>query len=208
MLSALTLPVSFENRPVLKLSHNNKIHGFKGNFICPNHVQVSYLKIHQFMLVWRGLPSAFCLCFQTVDLVSQAWSFLFCCAQYSPVGTGGPVGTVELGVPVSVGGIDVIILHSTCEGSGLHVPSLPHVARGYDGTSPGCWHWKNMSEFTTVVVYASTVTSLARVGGAPQSTMLTGQQKEELGYIMNHSYGPTNEMTHTETENTSYMHEL
>ena len=38
-------------------------------------------------------------------------------------------------VPVGVG---VIILHSTWEGSGLHLPSLPHVALRYDGTSPGC----------------------------------------------------------------------
>ena len=38
-------------------------------------------------------------------------------------------------VPVGAG---VIILHSTWEGSGLHFPSLPHVALRYNGTSPGC----------------------------------------------------------------------
>ena len=37
-----------------------------------------------------------------------------------------------------------------------------------------------MSEFTTVLLYASTITSLARVGGAPQSTILAGEEKEIL----------------------------
>ena len=50
---------------------------------------------------------------------------------FIPVGTGAPVGTVVVGVPVSIGGsvgIGVIILHSTWEGSGLQLPLLPHVA--------------------------------------------------------------------------------
>ena len=46
-----------------------------------------------------------------------------------------PVGINSVGVPVGVG---VIILHSTWEGSGLHLPLLPHVALRYDGASPGC----------------------------------------------------------------------
>ena len=45
-------------------------------------------------------------------------------------------GSIDsIGIPVGVG---ITILHSTCEGSGLHLPSLPHVALRYDGTSPGC----------------------------------------------------------------------
>ena len=68
-------------------------------------------------------------------------------------------------------------MHSTWEGSGLHLPLLPHVALRYDGTSPGCWHWKNISEFTVVLVYASTVTPLARAGGSLQSTTLAGEQE-------------------------------
>ena len=53
-----------------------------------------------------------------------------------PVDTGVLVGiVVPVGIPVGAG---VIILHSTWEGSGLHLPSLPHVALQYDGTSPGC----------------------------------------------------------------------
>ena len=82
------------------------------------------------------------------------------------------VGSV---VAVSVG---VVVLHSTWEGSGLHLPSLPHVALRYDRTSPGCWHWKNISEFITVLVYASTITPLLRVGGAPQSTILAGKKRK------------------------------
>ena len=46
-----------------------------------------------------------------------------------------PVGIDSAGVPVVVG---ITILHSTWEGSGLHLPSLPHVALRYDGTSSGC----------------------------------------------------------------------
>ena len=46
-----------------------------------------------------------------------------------------PVGIDSVGVPVGVG---ITILHSTRDGSGLHLPSLPHVALRYDGTSPGC----------------------------------------------------------------------
>ena len=38
---------------------------------------------------------------------------------------GIAVGIDSVGVPVGVG---VTILHSTWEGSGLHLPSLPHVA--------------------------------------------------------------------------------
>ena len=34
-----------------------------------------------------------------------------------------------------------------------------------------------MSELTTVLLYASTVTPLPRVGGAPQSTLLAGEQE-------------------------------
>ena len=45
------------------------------------------------------------------------------------------VGIDSVGVPVGVG---VIILHSTWEGFGLHLPSLPHVALRYDGISPDC----------------------------------------------------------------------
>ena len=37
-----------------------------------------------------------------------------------------------------------------------------------------------MSEFTAVLVYASTVTPLARVGGAPQSTILATKEEEAL----------------------------
>ena len=44
---------------------------------------------------------------------------------------------VQFGIAV-LAGTGVIILHSTWEGSGLHVPLLPHVALRYDGTSPGC----------------------------------------------------------------------
>ena len=58
---------------------------------------------------------------------------------YLPVGTGIPVPGIDVQfgivVPVDVG---VITLHSTWEGSGLHLPSLPHVALRYDGTSPDC----------------------------------------------------------------------
>ena len=55
------------------------------------------------------------------------------------MGTGVPVPgiDVQFGIVVPVG-VGVIILHSTWEGSGLHLPSLPHVALGCDGTSPGC----------------------------------------------------------------------
>ena len=84
---------------------------------------------------------------------------------------------VLVGIVVPVGIPGVIILHSTWDGSGLHLPLLPHVALRYDGTSPGCWHWKNISEFTTVLVYASTFIPLVRVGGSPQSTMLAGEQE-------------------------------
>ena len=52
-----------------------------------------------------------------------------------PVDTGVLAGIDSVGVPVVVG---ITILHSTWEGSGLHLPSLPHVALRYDGTSPGC----------------------------------------------------------------------
>ena len=56
--------------------------------------------------------------------------------QYVPVDTGVLVGiVVPVGVPVVV---CITVLHSTWEGSGLHLPSLPHVALRYDGTSPGC----------------------------------------------------------------------
>ena len=51
------------------------------------------------------------------------------------VGTVAPVGVDSGGVPVVAG---VIILHSTWDGSGLHLLSLPHVALRYDGTNPGC----------------------------------------------------------------------
>ena len=98
------------------------------------------------------------------------------------MGAGAPVGTVVVGVPVSIGGsvgISVGILHSTWEGSGLHLPLLPHVALRYDGTRFGCSHWKIISEFTTVLVYGSTITPLARVGGSPQSTMLAGEEEEK-----------------------------
>ena len=51
------------------------------------------------------------------------------------VGTVVPVVVDSIVVPVGIG---ITILHSTWEGSGLHLPSLPHVALRYDGTSPGC----------------------------------------------------------------------
>ena len=38
-----------------------------------------------------------------------------------------PVGIDLVRIPAGVG-VGVIILHSTWEGSGLHLPSLPHVA--------------------------------------------------------------------------------
>ena len=60
---------------------------------------------------------------------------------FIPVGAGATVGTVVVGVPVSIGGsvgISVGILHSTWEGSGLQLPSIPHVALRCDGTRPGC----------------------------------------------------------------------
>ena len=70
------------------------------------------------------------------------------------------------------------ILHSTWKGSGLHLPLLPHVALWYDG----CWHWNNISEFTAVLLYASTVTPLARVG-VPQFTLLTGEQRKSINSV-------------------------
>ena len=36
---------------------------------------------------------------------------------------------------INVGGI---MMHSTWEGSGLHVPSSPHTELGDDGANPGC----------------------------------------------------------------------
>ena len=50
-------------------------------------------------------------------------------------GTVVSFGIDSVGVPIGAG---VIILHSTWEGSGLHLPSLPHVALRYDGTRSGC----------------------------------------------------------------------
>ena len=40
-----------------------------------------------------------------------------------------------------------------------------------------------MSEFTKVLLYASTITPLARMGGSPQSTMLAREEKEVLMQI-------------------------
>ena len=52
-----------------------------------------------------------------------------------PVGSVVPFGIVSVGVPV---GSDVVILHTTWEGAGLHLSSSPHTELGTDGVSPGC----------------------------------------------------------------------
>ena len=58
---------------------------------------------------------------------------------YLPVGNGVLVSgiDVQFGIVVPLG-TGVIILHSTREGSGLHLPSLPHVALRYNGTRSDC----------------------------------------------------------------------
>ena len=52
-----------------------------------------------------------------------------------PVGSVVPFGIVSVGVLV---GSDVIIVHTTWEGSGLHLPSSPHTELDDDGANPGC----------------------------------------------------------------------
>ena len=51
-----------------------------------------------------------------------------------PVGSVVLFGIVSVGIPVGDG---VIILHTTWEGSGLHLSSSPHTELRIDGVNPG-----------------------------------------------------------------------
>ena len=51
------------------------------------------------------------------------------------MGSVVPFGIVSVGVPV---GSDVMILHTTWEGSGLQLSSSPHTELGTDGVNTDC----------------------------------------------------------------------
>ena len=68
--------------------------------------------------------------------------------------------------------VDVTLLHTTLEGSGLHLPSSPQTTFE-DGMNPSVAHWSSMTE-PTVVLDGFTFVPLRMK--SPQSTAMAGEQ--------------------------------